>query len=69
MAPPEFAAVIEEVVKTLKIEYHIEDGHSCSVGFHTEYKPVEFALDILQANLKGLAFENAKGNVHFRASA
>jgi len=60
MAPPEFASIVEEVLNTLKIEYHVEDGHSCSVAIHTEYKPILLALELLSANLKGLSFEDAK---------
>jgi len=52
--------MITPIIESLKIEYHIEEGHSVTLGIHTEHPPWLMASEIMMANMKSFHFDNPK---------
>jgi len=69
MAPPDVAFAVKNIIDSLKIEYHVEDGHALTLAIHTENKLVQFFMEVLQANLSNLSFDKLKLQSHLRAEA
>jgi len=59
----------KSIIDGLKIEYHVEEGHSLTLAIHVEHKFIEFVLEVIQINLTDLELSKFKLQTHVRAEA